>query len=328
MTSSAFLTSIIHLILTGTCGGGNGVDSVASCPISFANAREVTITAYTGDAQEPSISRDGNFLFFNNLNSSMLPNGDENDTNLHYAVRTDETTFQYMGEIDGANTDIIPGTTSAANELEGVASLDKNAKLYFVSTINYLDAASPDFLRSIYQGDFSNGGILNVSSLPNLRNDRPAGQDPILGELNFDLEIHRDGEVLYFVEGIFSGNPLPDEANIGVANNSSGTFATMPDSSSQLAMVNTDDLEYAPSISTDMLELYFTRLVGSGTTGFDFGIYVASRASPIDVWSNVNRLEGLNGDTVEAPSISFDGNLLYYHKKVDGIFKVYVAERE
>lgn len=328
MNSRSFLTSIIHLVLTGTCGDGNNAEADAVCPVSFANVREVSIVGYNGDAQEPSISRDGNYLFFNNLNSATLPNGDENDTNLHFAMRTDESTFQYMGEIAGANTDNISGTTAEANELEGVASLDKNDKLYYVNTINYLDTESPDYLRSIYQGDFSNGSVLNVSSIPNLKNDRPAGQEPILGELNFDLEVHYDGEILYFVEGIFSGNPFPDEANIGVASNSSGAFVSMPDSGAEMAAVNTDSLEYAPSISTDLLELYFTRAVGSVSTGYNFGIYMATRPSPADNWSNVSRLQNLNGDTVEAPSISFDGKLLYFHKKVEGVFKVYVAERE
>jgi hypothetical protein len=55
---------------------------------------------------------------------------------------------------------------------------------------------------------------------------------------------------------------------------------------------------------------------------------MATRASPADVWGNVTRLESLSGDTVEAPSISFDGNLLYFHKKVEGVFKVFVAERK
>ena len=312
----------------GGCDEASGSNSAADCGVSFTNPREVIIAGYSGDAQEPSISRDGSLLFFNNLNSSTLPNGDENDTNLHYAVRIDEATFQYGGEIDGANTDTIPGTTPQANELEGVASMDKNGKLYFVATSNYLDNSSPDYLRSIYQGDYSNGGILNLHSVANLKNDRPVGQGPILGELNFDIEIHYDGEILYFVEGIFSGSPFPDEANIGVASNSSGVFVATPGSSTKLSAVNSDNLEYAPSISTNRLELYFTRAIGSAASGFDFGIYVATRPSTSDAWSNVNRLQSLAGDTVEAPSISFDGSLLYYHKRVGGIFKVYVAERE
>ena len=328
MNISGFITPIVHLILMDACGGINAANSEAACSVSFGNAREVAIVGYAGHAQEPSISRDGNLLFFNNLNSSMLSNGNENDTNLHFATRINESTFQYMGEIDGANTDEVSGTSSEDNELEGVASMDQGGKLFFINTINYLNAGSPDYLRSIYQGDFSNGAVTNVSSVPNLKNDRPAEQGPILGELNFDIEIHIDGEVLYFVEGIFSGSPFPDQANIGVANNSSGEFVATPDSSTQFSTVNSDSLEYAPSISTDMRELYFTRAVGSVSEGFDFGIYLATRASTTDMWANVRRLGSLSGDTVEAPSISADGSRLYYHKRVAGIFKVYVADRE
>jgi hypothetical protein len=93
-------------------------------------------------------------------------------------------------------------------------------------------------------------------------------------------------------------------------------------------MVNTDALEYAPSISTNGLELYFTRATGSIDTGLDFGIYVATRSSITEAWSNVKRLASITGNITEAPSISFDGMLLYYHQKIANIYRVYVVERE
>ena len=77
-----------------------------------------------------------------------------------------------------------------------------------------------------------------------------------------------------------------------------------------------------------MLELYFTRAVGSFSRGFDFGIYVATRSSDSEPWDTLTRLTTITGTVTEAPSISFDGRLLYYHKKVSNVFRIYVAERE
>ena len=299
-----------------------------SADVSFSNPRAVYIVGYTGDAMEPFISRDGSILFFNNLNSATLFNGDENDTNIHYAERIDDVTFQYKGEVWGADTDNISGTGPGANELEAVASMDKNSRFYFINTIDYLDDTSPNYLLSIYRADFANGILANIESLPNLKNDRPAGQAPVLGELNFDAEINYDGNLLYFVAGLFSGNPLPDAADIGVAWYTGGSFAVKADSSDEFALVNTDALEYAPSISNDGLELYFTRATGSMLMGFDFGIYVATRSSVEDAWDNVNRLASIDGDFTEAPSITFDGMLLYYHQKISNIYRIFVVERD
>lgn len=290
---------------------------------TFQNPGAVTVQGYSGDLMEPAISRNGQILFFNNLNAEKLPSGTSNETDLHYASRIDDVTFEYMGEVDGANIDTIPDE----NELEGVASSDKNDRLYYIYTGDYFDSSGPNYLRSIFYGDFSNGDLTNIKSIPNLRADRPAGQNPVAGELNFDAEIHYDGEELYFVEGIFSGSSFPDEANIGVATKENGVFAVHPDSKNIFAKINTDALEYAPSISTNSLEFYFTRATGTISSGFDFGVYVATRNSVSEPWDYVKRIETIAGEITEAPSISVDGKLLYYHQKVNGLYQIYVVER-
>ncbi len=317
---------ISHSILIMSCTNDDNppADNGSIKPIVFENPRQVTLQGYSGDAMEPFISKDSNILFFNNLNGDMLPNGGENDTDIHYAVRVDDITFQYKGKVFGASTDEI----SDNNELEGVPSLDKNGKIYFIRTLDYLNAQSPDYLSSIFMGDYSLGAITNFKSLPNLKMGRPNGESPVAGELNFDVEIHYDGKQLYFVEGFFSVNPLPDKADIGIANENNGVFEVDPDSRKLFAEVNTNALEYAPSISTDNLELYFTRGIGSLETGFDFGIYVAKRSSESDPWGNVKRLENITGEFLEAPSISFNGKLLYYHRKIADEFKIFVAQRK
>lgn len=311
------------------CGGGSENTPFAAAPLpaasgsAFGNPRQVAILDYQGDAMEPFLSMDGNTLFFNNRNSDTLPDGSENDTDIHYAHRIDDTTFQYMGTVDGADTDAIPGV----NELEGVASMDLLNKFYWVDTSHYLDQAGPDYLLSLFRADYANGALTNRESLPNLKSDRPPGQDPIPGELVFDAYIHCLGEELYFSEGIFSGKPYPDAADICLALENNGTFAVAADSREQLALVNTDDLEYAPCISPDRLELFFTRLSGSEQSGFTFGIYRALRPSAASPWTRVEKIEAIDGDATEAPSLSFDGRLLYYHRLISGEFTIFVVER-
>ena len=322
-TKYILLTFLISLFIASCSDSSSDITPAIQKDVTFSNPSKVTITGYSGDAVEPHISRDGNTLFFNNLNSSTLPDGTENDTNLHYATRIDDVTFQYVGEVVGANTN----NTSGVNELEAVASIDKNNKFYFVNTIDYLDSSSPNFLLSLFEADYVSGSLVNIKSIPNLKSDRPSAQAPVLGELNFDAEIHSDGVNLYYVEGLFSGNPFPDAANIAVASKQNGVFIANPDSGTQFASINTTDLEYAPSISTDQLELYFTRAVKSAAGVFDFGIYVATRNSISEAWDNVKRLDAINGEVTEGPSISFDGRLLYYHQKVSGVFEIYVVER-
>jgi len=75
-------------------------------------------------------------------------------------------------------------------------------------------------------------------------------------------------------------------------------------------------LNYDPSISIGQLALYFTQASGSLETGFDFCIYIATRRSASDVWSNTRQIDTITGGVIEGPSISFDGELLYYHQKL------------
>jgi hypothetical protein len=321
---SAFV--IVGTLVQIGCSGNDEAtltpDPMQKIP-AFQNPQAVTVQGYSGDLMEPSISRDGQVLFFNNLNADKLSSGEINDTNIHYASRIDDLTFQYMGEINGADLDAKPDE----NELEGVPSMDKNNRFYLVNISYYFDNGSPNYLRSIFSGIYSNGILTGLQSLPNLRTDRGQGENPKLGELNFDLEIHYDGVDLYFVEGIFSGNSFPDEANIGIANKVNGVFTINAESKSTFLNINTEALEYAPSISTDNLELYFTRATGSLETGLDFGLYAATRNSISEPWQNVKRIDVIQGQLTEAPSISFDGKLLYYHDKIDGLYQIYVVER-
>ena len=100
----------------------------------FTNPQPVTIEGYSQDAMEPFISPDGNYLFFNNSNSAP-------STNLYYATRIDDLTFQFQGEIGGAN--------SGGLTLTAVPSMDVNNIFYFISNRSYAQTFS-----TIYSGIF------------------------------------------------------------------------------------------------------------------------------------------------------------------------------
>jgi hypothetical protein len=88
--------------------------------------------------------------------------------------------------------------------------------------------------------------------------------------------------------------------------------------------INTDALEYAASISTDELEIFFTRL------NFDHGVrfvsYRATRNSKATPFSAPTPIAAITG-FAEAPAITADGRLLYFHKKEKTHFNIYVLER-
>ena len=319
-------------ILLASCGGGSGSSGNNSAPVpeppapatpDFHNPKPIEILGYTGHAMEPFISRDGNTLFFNNLNADRLEDGSENDTNIHFASRNDAYTFQYMGLVVGASEDLVPGK----NELEGVASLDRDGHFFFIRTTDYLDAGSPHYLKSIFMGNYGNGSIVDLTALPNFKSDRPPGEAPVPGELVFDVEVDRSGDYLYFAEGMFSGSPFPDAADIQVAKKERNTFAVMPGTREVMMEINSEALEYAPSISSNRLEFYFTRAEVRSPASPEFAVYVASRDSVQSPWTGVTRLEAIAGDITEGPSISEDCKHLYYHQRVDGVFRIYAVER-
>src|SRR5580704_4675534 len=57
---------------------------------AFSDPQPVTITGYSGDAMEPFISSDGQYLFFNTLNDAPA-------TSLEYATRVNSQEFTYVG---------------------------------------------------------------------------------------------------------------------------------------------------------------------------------------------------------------------------------------
>ena len=203
-----------------------------SARAAFGNPQRVTIAGYDGDAMEPFITRDDRYLFFNNRNDPQI------NTNLHFAERTGDITFEYRGELAGANS----------SALDAVASLDRQGEIYFVSTRSY-----DKTLATVYRGQFDGHTVAALNLLEGVSLHQR-------GMVMFDVEISADGSHLFAVDGRFAGGPVPKAADIVIAAREGARFSRLPTSADLLKNVNTTALEYAPATSADELELFFTRL--------------------------------------------------------------------
>lgn len=259
----------------------------------FAAPQRVAIRGYSGDAMEPFITRDGRYLFFNNRNDPRV------DTNLHYAERVDDLTFDYRGELQGANS----------KALDAVPSMDRDGNFYFISTRTYFQT-----FATLYRGRFRAGTLSGVELVPGVSLGRA-------GALVFDAEISPDGDVLFMADGEFAGGEVPKSADIAVAVRHGAGFRRHPASDEFMRNVNTAALEYAPAISADLLELFFTRAQPG-----EVAIYRsrrASRAVPFGVSERVAAITGF----AEAPSLSADGRSLYYHRLDGERYAIYRVTR-
>ena len=247
---------------------------------------------------EPFITRDGNYLFFNSLN-------DGRDTSLYYAGRVDDVTFELLGKIERAN-----GTPP---HLDAVPSMDLEGRFYFISKRRYnYDRAS------VFSGNFLNGAVLDLDVQPgNLYRQTP-------GWIVMDAEISPDGNSLYFADAHFKGGNMPDRSDIGLARLVNGNPHVSAATAGIVRDVNTEErLEYAPSISSDGLELFFTRF--NQCTSLP-EILVAKRSSLAKPFGKPELIAVLSG-FVEAPSISHDRKTLYYHYRDDGVYTIYKVSR-
>jgi Tol biopolymer transport system component len=296
MRAWQFMSWLLCAVLVA-CGGSSGSapPPAQASYDAFSNATAVAINGYSGDAMEPFISKDGQYLFFNNRNDPSV------NTDLLYAARVDDATFTFLGP--------VPGVNSA--ELDAVASLDASGTLYFVSTRSYSTS-----LSTIYSGPFTAAGVSSVALVPGISPQKS-------GIVNFDAEISADGQTLWFDDGDYSTGSLT-AASIVFAKHEGGTFVRDASSTMVLATVNNSDLNYAPSISEDGLELFFTR--ASITAGATPAIYRASRTDSNSAFGAPQLVSGATG-FVEAPSLSGDGHLLYFHELVNGTFVIQYIRR-
>src|SRR5215470_4891465 len=187
--------------------------------------------------------------------------------------------------------------------------MDQNCVFYFVSTRSYKET-----LSTIYHGRFSEGAMTDVKIVEGVSANAP-------GRVNFDVEVSANGRTLYFVDGVFSGRPTPDKADIAIAVSDGEGFRRSSGSAELLKNVNTDALEYAACISPDELELFFTRAGKNGPA-----IYRSTRKNLTQPFDSPARVAAISG-FVEAPTLSPDGRSLYYHLRDGARFVIYRVTR-
>ncbi|GEM_PF-598332 len=269
-------------------------------PALFINPRKVNVTGYNQSVMEPFVTGDGKYLFFNN-NTGDTP---DTDKNIYYAKRIDDLNFKFMGAITGINS----------AEVDGVPTMDRNGNFYYISTVNYTKQNS---FATVYSGKFSNGHVRNVKSHPELSLDIP-------GWVNMDIEISADGKTLYATQTFFDDNNQPKHSYFIVARLTGEKFAIDSRSNKIFHNINTGNLEYGASVSQNELEFYFTRV--SLANGGKFTSYYATRPDRNSAFSLPKPIRAITG-YAEAPAITSDGRLLYFHKKDGNRFALYVLER-
>jgi len=264
---------------------------LATAPAFAAKMAEpVRIEGYADEAMEPFLSRDGRFLFFNTRNDPGA------NTNIHFAEAVGDA-FVYRG--------ILYGTISY--DLDAVATMSSDNRFCFVSPRDYRRTRV-----SVLCGTFDGKEVNSATPQQNLATARN-------GRLIFDVELAADGQTMVFAEGTFSGGDAPDEADLYMAKLGPRGFVRDPDSKA-FASINTGELEYAPALSADGLDLYFTRLTGIWPFRSP-KIFRATRGSVELPFSKPVKIEAIEG-FVEGPTIAPDGTI-YFHKKVGGRFEIW-----
>lgn len=266
----------------------------AAEPLAFKGAEPVRIEGFPDEAMEPFLSRDGKYLFFNTRN-------DIANTNIHFAEATDAG-FAFKG--------VLYGTISY--DLDATPTMAADGRFCFVSPREYRRTRV-----SVFCGQFDGKKVNNTASQPTLATER-------MGRLIFDVELSADGRTMIFAEGTFSGGSTPDDADLFIAKLTPNGYERTHEGRRIFANVNTPgDLELAPALSADELELFFTR--PSGIWPFaQPKIFRAIRSNPDEPFGKPVELK-IDG-YVEGPTLAPDGTL-YFHKKVGGRFEIWRQPR-
>lgn len=285
----------LFLIVTST--------AVAQSYPLFGPEIKVTVTGLTFDAMEPFVSLDGNTMFFNSLNSG-------GNTNLYYATKVDDSTFNYVGLVGGVYD-------SSLDHLDAVASVDSLNNFFWVSLRNF---------PNLHRGNYLLGNVSNIT--------RTYGDFNIAspGWIIMDAAINYQGNLLYYCNAYFGPTftecpGVPCVARLGVAQKvNDSIFNKLINTDAIFSNVNdTNYIVYAPQVTTDGLELYFTRIL---KTTINSEICVAVRNSVTDTFSFPAVIHSNLGFLPEAATPTTDKQKIYYHQKDGtGIFHLYLRYR-
>lgn len=278
---------------------------------AFGAEKAVEINGLALDAMEPFISADGNRLFFNSLNSG-------GNTNVYYATRINDTTFQFAGLVNGIYD-------ASPNHLDAVASMDIQDNWYWVSLRTY-----PSAMETLHRGAYQASGVSAISRVYGNFNIYTFAYP--YGWLVMDAAIDYQGNRLYYCNALFDFSNttcpgLPCKARLGQAQKTNdSTFTKLPDSDAVFSRINdTSYLAYAPQVTPDGLELYYTRLLRGGN---NTEICVSVRQNLTDTFSSPALIHSRNGFLPEAPTLTPDKQKLYYHQKnASGSYRIFLRYR-
>lgn len=263
----------------------------------FTSSHEIALLDYAGDAMEPGISSDGQLLFFNS-------NG--GDKNLFVAKRNDDFSYNSVRKLSEINSSSVDSSPEVVDE-----------SLFFTSLVNY-----PGNSKTLFIGEINGDKIQNVKPL---KGNLYTGN---LQETSLDPDVTANQEILFFVQGRFGGGSMPKAMDIQLAYHISGESYVVPNNSSEiLKNINTDNLEYAPAISKDGRELFFTRATKSASGNIVKVEIMQATRERLSQSFGQSKVVSVADGFVEGPSLSADGKFLYYHKKVGDKFIIFVAKR-
>jgi hypothetical protein len=281
----------------------------------FSAPVKVRVENYSGDICEPFISRDGKYLFFNNSENMTV------NTDLFYAEKNGTDSFDFQGEVFGVNSP----------KFDAVPSMDLFGSFFYTSLKDFSPNDKAQNLVSIYTGKFKRGLVEYDHKL--IGNFFPT----TLGWVIVDGEVSPDGSRFYYTKSFFENFNLPvKKSDIGCAISKDKMFVDYADNEKIFAHINTEDnLEYSPSITSDGLELFFTRKIlpkYSLLHKEEYQILHSKRGDRGGQFTKPRVIKAITTDAnrteVAAPSVSYNGQTLYYHCRENGRFVIYKVKRE
>jgi len=300
-----FFVGLLLLLCLSLPGCESSTDPEEKASAShFDRERKVTIIGYDSDAMEPFISKDDRYLFFNSHKGA-------HNKDIFYAEKINDTTFVFKGEVQGVNSDYADANPT----------MDAENHFYFIST-RHLDTGNQTLF----------GGIFDSGRVRDLREIKGTINIPTPYWFNMGVEIEADGRTMWVSSARFNaGENFPSEGNIRFAVKTDSLFNIPPGESDILKNINTDEsIQYAGEVSNDGLEIFYSQVTLSDPPVFK--LLYATRPQTDAPFGKPMAIEApFKNDPqafVEAPTLSADGKRLYYHKRDNDVFAIFMLRRD
>jgi hypothetical protein len=310
---------LVVLLLSTALKNSNSAPAPAVSNTAFPNPEPVTILGYTGSAEVPYLTPDGNYLIFDNRTEPGTP-----DVRIFYAKRINDTTFQFVGEV---------GNVNLASTINFEMTLDDKNNFYFT---RIKVPPQPHGQPSLYRGVWRDGTVTDVAPVP--------GLDPVMGVIHQDSTPSHDGQFLIFNTWDYLHKCLTYKMAV---KNADSSFTVVESGSPRLpkytqafnGMIVSNYLDHCTnlptpgmahtmmmgpvSLSHSGLMVVFTMIHPTGGMPVE-KYYMATRNSVSAPFGQAQLLVA-NDRSSEGGSFSSDDRLLYFHlSNRDGTFWPYV----